>query len=147
MAYRLVRHLISTCLACPGTCPGASKTRGHWTSIQPISSPADYATGQIKSALWVLVRWRMEPYSALRAANKLLRSVAWPREARPTARSAVPREARPPPKAAGAEGAPELREGFKRKLGCDSTAAIQFVASIQPGSAGKRALHVRDMCV
>ena len=34
----------------------------------------------------------------------------------PTARSAVPRKARSPPKAAGAGGAPELREGFKRKL-------------------------------
>ena len=28
------------------------------------------------------------------------------------------REAQPPPKAAGAEGAPELREGFRVKLGC-----------------------------
>ena len=85
----------------------------------------------------------MEPYSALRAANKLLRSVAWPSEARPTARSAVPREARLPPKAAGAGGAPELREGFKRKLGCDSTGSVLAVAYKQPWSAGKRALHVR----
>ena len=30
---------------------------------------------------------------------------------------ALPREARPAPKAAGAEGAPELREGFKQKPG------------------------------
>ena len=34
---------------------------------------------------------------------------------------ALPREARQPPKAAGAEGAPEPREGFKQKHGCDST--------------------------
>ena len=40
------------------------------------------------------------------------------------ARSAVPREARPAPKAPGAEGAPELREGFKRKLECDPTGSI-----------------------
>ena len=42
---------------------------------------------------------------------------------------ALPREARPPPKAAGAEGAPELREGFKRKLEfvstpCDSARGV-----------------------
>ena len=35
---------------------------------------------------------------------------------KPAARSAEPREARPPPKAAGAGGAPELREGRIRKL-------------------------------
>ena len=57
---------------------------------------------------------------------------------------ALLREARPPPKAAGAEGAPEPREGRKRKLGCDPTAAIQLVAYILPWSAGKRALHERD---
>ena len=34
---------------------------------------------------------------------------------------APPREARLPPKAACAEGAPEPREGFKQKHGCDST--------------------------
>ena len=39
---------------------------------------------------------------------------------------AQPREARPPPTAAGAEGAPELREGRQAKLGCDSTAATQL---------------------
>ncbi len=37
-----------------------------------------------------------------------------------------PREARLPPKAAGAGGAPELREGRQAKLGCDSTAATQL---------------------
>ena len=58
---------------------------------------------------------------------------------------ALPREARPPPKAAGAEGAPELREGFKRKLECDPTGSVFAVANQQPGSAGKRALHVRDI--
>ena len=42
------------------------------------------------------------------------------------ARSAVPREARPAPKAPGAEGAPEPREGRQAKLGCDSTAATQL---------------------
>ena len=36
------------------------------------------------------------------------------------------REARPPPKAAGAGGAPELREGRQAKLGCDSTATTQL---------------------
>ena len=61
-----------------------------------------------------------------------------------SARSAVPREARPPPKAAGAEGAPELREGFKRKQECDPTGSVLAVAYKQLGSAGKRALHVRD---
>ena len=56
----------------------------------------------------------------------------------------MPREARPPPKAAGAEGAPELREGFKQKLEAYIIEAFKNVAYIQPGSAGKRALHVRD---
>ena len=66
-------------------------------------------------------------------ANKQLQSSAWPSEARPNARSAAQsaarsaarhrrrrwpllREAQPPPKAASAEGAPELREGFRVKL-------------------------------
>ena len=40
---------------------------------------------------------------------------------KPAARSAEPREARPPPKAAGAGGAPEPREGRKRKLECALT--------------------------
>ena len=62
------------------------------------------------------------------AADKQPRSSAWPSEARPTARSAVPREARPPPKAAGAEGAPELREGFRVKLRCDQTKSDQIAA-------------------
>ena len=41
---------------------------------------------------------------------------------------ALPREARQPPKAAGAEGAPELREGFRVKLGCDETRSDQTAA-------------------
>ena len=44
----------------------------------------------------------------------------------PAARSAAPREARPPPKAAGAGGAPELREGRIRKLEAIELEAIQL---------------------
>ena len=58
------------------------------------------------------------------AADKQPRSSAWPSEARPTARSAVPREARPAPKPPGAEGAPELLEGVKRKLECDPPGSV-----------------------
>ena len=58
---------------------------------------------------------------------------------------ALPREARPPPKAAGAEGAPEPREGRKRKLGYDSTGLDSAVAYKHLASAGKRALHERDI--
>ena len=38
----------------------------------------------------------------------------------------LPREARPLPKAAGAEGAPELREGFKRKLEATNLGTTQL---------------------
>ena len=58
---------------------------------------------------------------------------------------AQPREARPPPKAAGAEGAPELREGRQAKLGCDSTAATQLPRINCLRSAGMRALHELDL--
>ena len=58
---------------------------------------------------------------------------------------ALLREAQLPPKAAGAEGAPELREGFKQKLGFDSTTCDSAVASQQPESAGTRAQHVLDI--
>ena len=51
--------------------------------------------------------------------------------------SAKPCEARQPPKAAGAEGAPEPREGRKRKLGCDSTGRDSAVAYKQLLVGGK----------
>ena len=54
---------------------------------------------------------------------------------------ALPREARPPPKAAGAEGAPELRKGRQAKLGCDPTAAIQLPRINCLGSAGMGEAH------
>ena len=57
---------------------------------------------------------------------------------------ALLREAQPPPKAAGAEGAPELGEGFKQKLGAYILEAFKRVAYKQPGSAGTRAQHVLD---
>ena len=60
---------------------------------------------------------------------------------------ALLREAQPPPKAAGAEGAPELREGFKQKLEAYMIEAFKHVAYILPGSAGKRALHERDIYI
>ena len=62
----------------------------------------------------------------------------------PAARSAAPREARPPPKAAGAGGAPELREGFKRKLEATKQGAIELLRqnadSSFPGSSAPPAM-------
>ena len=60
---------------------------------------------------------------------------------------ALLREAQLPPKGAGAEGAPELREGFKQKLGCDSTTCDAAVPSQQPGSAGTCAQQVLDIII
>ena len=55
---------------------------------------------------------------------------------------ALPREARPPPKAAGAEGAPELREGFKQKHGCDLT-ACDFARGVYTAWVGGKACSAR----
>ena len=56
---------------------------------------------------------------------------------------ALPREARLPPKAAGAEGAPELREGFKQKHGCDSTACDR-ARGVYTAWAGGKACSARS---
>ena len=62
------------------------------------------------------------------SSQRISRHGAQPGRAKrgPAARSAAPREARPPPKAAGAGGAPELREGRIRKLEATKLEATQL---------------------
>ena len=67
-----------------------------------------------------------------------MQSLAKPSEARLCRAKRGRRRRRPAPKAAGAEGAPELREGFKQKLEAYIIEAFKHVAYILPGSAGKR---------
>ena len=87
---------------------------------------------QVKFALWVLNRsaiafgrciWArkwLDPDS-LEAFKRGAGS------ARPSEARSLPREARPPPKAAGAGGAPEPREGRKRKLEATKRGATQLL--------------------
>ena len=98
--------------------------------------------------LLVLVQWR--PRLAVTGQVKFAPSgrMCLPRtkhlaELSQAERSEAPlREARPPPKAAGAEGAPELREGFKRKLGCDSTAAFILPQVGGKACSARTGLHI-----
>ena len=68
-------------------------------------------------------------------------------EARAERSEAPPREARPPPKAAGAGGAPELREGRIRKLEANRQGATQLprpnADSSFPGSSAPPAQVLR----
>ena len=69
-----------------------------------INDPLSVSYGDIKCLLWSARR--VHPLAELNQAERS---------------EAPPREARLPPKAACAGGAPEPREGFRVKLGCDLT--------------------------
>ena len=102
----------------------AKRRTGWYATLQVrLPPPLSFTTGAVKQV-------RIKPLAELGQAE---RSEASPREARQAAEGGQHFDV------------PELREGRQAKQGCDSTAATQLPRLNCPWSAGKRALHERDI--